>query len=204
MALDKGCFSNAQNQSLYGLGALFPPAIQVFLQWSLIKSVKTKLRVISAPPQLLLQKEGRRPDTKHGKQLSECVYRMPNAFSASHAMMRCCLSWTSEEDYSCFCLSQMAKCEQLALSSAITERLKGGKSLSCVCFKHEEDGEKTGRSTHTRRGITLRHLIFTGATSPSFLVSTFTLKAWLVTLVEAASLPEGCSTIGKHEYSSCE
>lgn len=54
MALDKGCFSNAQNQSLYGPGALFPPAIQVFLQWSLIKSVKTKLRVISAPPQLLL------------------------------------------------------------------------------------------------------------------------------------------------------
>lgn len=61
VALDKGCFSNAQNQSLYGPGPLFPPAIQVFLQWSLIKSVKTKLRVISAPPQLLLQgwkKEG--------------------------------------------------------------------------------------------------------------------------------------------------
>lgn len=55
VALDKGCFSNAQNQSLYGPSALFPPAIQVFLQWSLIKSVKTKLRVISAPPQLLLQ-----------------------------------------------------------------------------------------------------------------------------------------------------
>lgn len=55
VALDKGCFSNAQNQSLYGPGPLFPPAIQVFLQWSLIKSVKTKLRVISAPPQLLLQ-----------------------------------------------------------------------------------------------------------------------------------------------------
>lgn len=62
VALDKGCFSNAQNQSLYGLGALFPPAIQVFLQWSLIKSVKTKLRVISAPPQLLLQGRKRERD----------------------------------------------------------------------------------------------------------------------------------------------
>lgn len=66
VALDKGCFSNAQNQSLYGLGTLFPAAIQVFLQWSLIKSVKTKLRVISAPPQLLLQSPERkkRPDNQ--------------------------------------------------------------------------------------------------------------------------------------------
>lgn len=68
VALDKGCFSNAQNQSLYGPGALFPPAIQVFLQWSLIKSVKTKLRVISTPPQLLLQSWKReRPDTEDDK-----------------------------------------------------------------------------------------------------------------------------------------
>lgn len=77
MALDKGCFSNAQNQSLYGPGALFPPAIQVFLQWSLIKSVKTKLRVISAPPQLLLRRreEGKRGQTpeRGAKQLRERV-----------------------------------------------------------------------------------------------------------------------------------
>lgn len=74
MALDKGCFSNAQNQSLYGPGALFPPAIQVFLQWSLIKSVKTKLRVISAPPQLLLlllPRLPRRPRKKKKKKKSQ-------------------------------------------------------------------------------------------------------------------------------------
>lgn len=203
MALDKGCFSNAQNQSLYGLGALFPPAIQVFLQWSLIKSVKTKLRVISAPPQLLLQKQGRRPDTKDGKQLSECVYRMLNALSTSHAMMRCYLSRTNEEDYSCFRVSQMSKCEQLALSSAVWRTERRQKFVLCLFQTRGRRQERRREHAHVE-GIALRHLIFTGATSPWFLVSTFTLKAWLVTLVVATSLPEGCSTIGKHEYSSCE
>lgn len=83
MALDKGCFSNAQNQSLYGLGALFPPAIQVFLQWSLIKSVKTKLRVISAPPHLLLAEREEEETRRSGWQTAErvcagSIYPVPN------------------------------------------------------------------------------------------------------------------------------
>lgn len=87
VALDKGCFSNAQNQSLYGPGPLFPPAIQVFLQWSLIKSVKTKLRVISAPPQLLLQgwkKEGDQTPRTANSWAGVCT----GCWAHSHTSMR--------------------------------------------------------------------------------------------------------------------
>lgn len=46
-----------------------------------------------------------------------------------------------------------------------------------------------------------RNIFFPHAVSqPSFLISTFNLKAWLVLLVIAVILPEGCLTMGKLKY----
>lgn len=133
VALDKGCFSNAQNQSLYGLGALFPPAIQVFLQWSLIKSVKTKLRVISAPPHLLLQSRKRKRDQTLRKANSwvnmcaylcvcVCVYTgcwMHYILHHSLLVLKLC----RQRSLITFFSSALSACEQLVLSDVITEQI---------------------------------------------------------------------------------